>query len=113
MKDPIMHLVVLETPEGEHSVECSQKEFVWNAAARQGIRLPAICHQGRCLTCAAKLISGVVDQRASVSYFPEDLKAKFVLPCTCRPCSDLRLHTHQAGLMRAFRLSVGLPAPYA
>src|SRR5688572_32693033 len=71
--------VELRTPDGVHNIDCLEDEFIWNAAARAGIRLPAICHQGRCLTCAARLIEGDFDQSAAVSYFDADREAGFVL----------------------------------
>jgi ferredoxin len=107
------HLVVLETPEGEKSFYCNQDEFIWDAAARNGIALPAICHQGRCLTCAGSLLAGAVDQTSSVSYFAEDRDAGFVLLCTAKPLSDLRIRTHQQWSMRRHRRKLGLPAPYS
>src|SRR5713226_2524345 len=110
---PGVFRVILNTPEGRSSILCAEDEFVWNAAARSDIQLPAICHQGRCLTCAARLVEGEIDQTASVSYFPEDRAAGFVLPCTARPLSDLVLVTHQQWEMRRHRRSHGLPAPYA
>ena len=106
-------LVVLETPEGERSVVCNRNEFIWNAAARSGIVLPAICHQGRCLTCAGRLLAGKVDQTSSASFLPEDKAAGFVLLCTGRPATDLRIKTHQQWVMRQHRQKLGLPAPYA
>ncbi len=107
------HLVVLETPDGERSFQCNQNEFIWNAAARNGITLPAICHQGRCLTCAGRLLAGEVDQTSAVSYFPEDKEAGFVLLCTAKALADLRIRTHEQWLMRQHRLKLGLPAPYS
>ena len=107
------HLVVLETPEGERSFVCNVDEFIWDAAARNGMVLPAICHQGRCLTCACRVLSGVIDQSSSKSYFPEDKKAGFALICTGKPQSDLRLRTHQQSKMREYRSRAGLPAPYS
>jgi ferredoxin len=113
MTDSALHLVVLETPDGERSVRCREDEYVWDAAFRQGITLPSICHQGTCLTCASRLLSGTVDQTAARAYFDVDKEAGFVLPCTAKPLSDLRLRTHQAEPMRAFRLKLGLPSPYS
>ena len=104
--------VVLQTPEGERTIDCADDEFIWDAAARSGIVLPAICHQGRCLTCAARLIAGEVDQSAAASYFDQDRAAGFALLCTARPKSNLVLQTHQQWEMREFRRSLGLPAPY-
>jgi ferredoxin len=100
-------------PTGDSTIDCDQGEFVWNAAARVGITLPSICHQGRCLTCAARLIAGEVDQSAAASYYPEDRQAGFVLLCTARPRSDLQVETHQADAMQRHRIAHGLPAPYA
>ena len=105
--------VVLVTPEQSHTIDCGEDEFIWDAAARAGIGLPAICHQGRCLTCAARLIEGDVDQSASSSYFPEDRAARFALLCTGSPLSNLVLETHQQWEMRRHRAAHGLPAPYS
>ena len=106
-------MVVLETADGERRFLCGRDQFIWDAAALNGIALPAICHQGRCLTCAGRLLSGVVDQSKSNTYFAEDQAAGFVLLCTGRPRSDLRILTNQQWLMRDHRRKLGLPAPYA
>ena len=105
--------VVLETPEGALTLDCRADEYLWDAAARHGIRLPAICHQGRCLTCAGTLIEGSVDQADADAYFAEDRAAGFVLLCRAKPLSDVRIRTHQEWEMRKHRLVHGLPAPYA
>lgn len=100
-------------PDGQRVIECAADEFIWNAAVRAGVVLPSICHQGRCLTCAGRVLEGNFDQTAAVSYFPEDRAAGYILPCTARPLSDLTIRTHLQEEMRRFRKSVGLPAPYA
>ncbi len=106
--------VTLITPHGEHTIAVSADEHIWDAAHDQGITLPALCHQGRCLTCAARLLDGgQVDQSDSVSYFPEDREAGYVLLCTGKPHSDLKIRTHQAGEMRQFRREHNLPSPYS
>ena len=105
--------VTLETPEGVAVVHCGRDEYVWDAAARSGVRLPSICRQGRCLTCAGRLIRGSVDQADADSYFPEDSAAGFVLLCRAKPLTDLLIRTHQQWEMRRHRVDLGLPAPYA
>ncbi len=105
--------VVLETPDGERTIGCGPNEFIWDAAARNGLLLPAICHQGRCLTCASRLLEGEVDQSKADAYFAEDRAAGFVLICRATPRSDLILKTHQEWEMRRHRLALGLPAPYS
>ncbi|MBV9157011.1 MAG: 2Fe-2S iron-sulfur cluster binding domain-containing protein [Acidobacteriaceae bacterium] len=106
-------LVVLETPEGERSFLCNRNEFIWNAAARNAILLPSICHQGRCLTCAGRLLGGTVDQSSANSFFSEDKKAGFVLLCTAKPLSEVHIRTHEQYIMREYRAKLGLPAPYS
>lgn len=107
--------VVLVLPnDDEREIEVRRDEHIWDAAFAAGIVLPALCHQGRCLTCAGKLeTSGEVDQSDSVSYYPQDKQAGFILLCTGRPRSALRIRTHQQTEMRAHRIEQGLPAPYS
>ena len=106
--------VTLLLPEGERSLQVRADQHIWDAAAGAGIVLPAICHQGRCLTCAGRLEgAGTVDQADSVAYYPQDREAGFILLCTGKPCSDLRIRTHQADIMRRHRLLLSLPAPYS
>lgn len=105
--------VTLLRPDGEKTIRVADDEHIWDAALAQGIRLPALCHQGWCLTCAGRIESGKVDQSASAGYFPQDRDAGFVLPCTGKPRSDMVIRTHQATEMRKHRLREHLPAPYS
>jgi ferredoxin len=105
--------VILETPEGRRSIDCSAGEYILNASAAQGINLPVICRQGRCLTCAARLLEGIAEHDHPDSYFAEDQAASFILLCRAMPRSDLRILTHQEWEMRVHRLACNLPAPYA
>jgi ferredoxin len=77
------------------------------------VRLPSICRQGRCLTCAGRLLSGRVDESDADAYFPEDEADGFVLLCRARPLSDLHIRTHLQWEMRTSRIARGLPAPYS
>ncbi|HYN15085.1 MAG TPA: 2Fe-2S iron-sulfur cluster-binding protein [Terriglobales bacterium] len=106
--------VTLVTPEGEHSIPVGSDQHIWEAAATAGLRLPAMCHMGHCLTCAGKLEGpGEFDQSDARQYLPQDRAASYILLCTAKPRSDLRIRTHQQRAMRRFRLDAGLPAPYA
>lgn len=96
------------------TISVGREEHIWDAANAAGIALPALCHQGYCLTCAAKLQNGgEVDQSDSLVYFPDDRQAGFVLLCTGKARSNLRLRTHQAKQMREFRKQQKLIAPYS
>jgi ferredoxin len=105
--------VVLETPEGLRSFACGETEHILDAATVNGITLPAMCHQGRCLTCAGLLLAGTVEHDHPDAYFSQDKLAGYVLLCRAMPRSDVRILTHQQEEMRAFRRANGLPAPYA
>lgn len=105
--------VALETPDGLRSFDCGSDEHILNAAEMNGINLPFICRQGRCVTCAGKLLEGRVEHDHPDTYFPEDEAAGFILLCRAMPQSDVRILTHQEWEMRAERIAHKLPAPYA
>jgi ferredoxin len=109
-----LYQVTLLTPRGEHSIRVRDNVHIWDAAQAEGINLPALCHQGRCLTCAGQLDGGgEFDQSDSDMYFPADREAGFILLCTARAHSDLRIRTHRQREMRLHRRGRGLPAPYS
>ena len=109
--------IKLLMPHGERTLQVPSNQYLWNAAQQAGIELPAMCHQGRCLTCAGRVVGPPgargVDQSKSDRYLPEDQQAGFILLCTGRPLADLQVQTHQQDAIRANRLSHGLPAPFA
>ena len=107
--------VVLHLPGGSvKELSVGADQHIWDAAHAVGIELPSICHQGRCLTCAGRLLRpGDFDSSDAAAYFPEDRAAGFILLCTARPRSDLDIQTHQQFAMRQHRLKLGLPAPYS
>jgi ferredoxin len=105
--------VLLESPEGSCSFYCAEDQYIWDAAAVNGIILPAICHQGRCLTCAGRLLEGTVMHDHPAAYFPEDEVEGYILLCRAEPRSDVRILAYQQWKMREHRLAKRLPAPYA
>jgi ferredoxin len=54
----------------------------------QGVDLPYGCRYGGCITCAAKLIEGEVDQRAQVALNNRQLADGYVVLCVARPLTD-------------------------
>lgn len=106
--------IILVTPYGLRTIRARATEHIWDEAKSAGINLPAICHQGRCLTCAGKLVEpGEFDPGDAVSYYPQDREAGYVLLCTAKARSNLRIRTHMQTEMRDHRKEIGLPAPYA
>ena len=57
----------------------------------EGIDLPYGCKYGACITCAAKLISGEVDQRTQVALNNRQIDNGYIILCVARPQSDITL----------------------
>jgi ferredoxin len=108
------YAVTLLMPTGRRTISVPADAHIWDAALAAGVVLPALCHQGHCLTCAGRIEgAGDFNQDDSEAYFPADREAGYILLCTAKPLSNLRINTHCQEEMRNYRLSRGLPAPYA
>ena len=57
----------------------------------QGADLPYGCEYGGCITCAAKLTAGEVDQRRQVALNNRQIADGYVLLCVARPVGDITL----------------------
>ena len=106
-----LYKVVFDLPGGARTIEIGGDEFILDAARRAGIKLPSLCERGWCCTCAVKVLSGTIDQSASLRYYEEDRRAGFALICTGRPRSDLSLRPGAVEEMRAHRDTSHLPVP--
>jgi len=62
-----------------------------NTLREQGVDLPYGCRYGGCITCAAKLIAGEVDQRAQVALNNRQISNGYVVLCVARPVTDCTL----------------------
>ncbi len=62
-----------------------------NSLEEQGVSLPYGCRYGGCITCAAKLRRGRVDQRAAVALNNRQLRDGYILLCVARPLEDCTL----------------------
>ncbi len=57
----------------------------------QGVDLPYGCKYGGCITCAAKLTAGEVDQRRQVALNNRQINHGYVLLCVARAVTDCTL----------------------
>lgn len=73
------------------TIQVAENQTILEAVEQAGMRLPAGCRYGACITCAAKLIQGEVDQTQQRCLKPTQLAAGFVLLCIAYPRSDCRL----------------------
>jgi len=57
----------------------------------QGADLPYGCEYGGCITCAAKLKDGEIDQRRQVALNNRQINDGYIILCVARPLSDCTL----------------------
>src|SRR5438034_6158064 len=106
------HRVTFILPGGaRRTLEVREDQHILEAALEAGLDLPYSCLQGWCLTCAARIVEGELDQSDSRRYYPQDREEGFALLCTAKPRSDCVLETHARDAMRRARDRHGLPYP--
>ena len=68
--------------------EVSGKMSLLQELREQGVDLPYGCQYGGCITCAAKLIKGEVDQRSQVALNNRQINNGYIILCVARPKTD-------------------------
>lgn len=68
-------------------------QTILSAAQDAGIDLPFSCSAGVCTTCAAKILSGKVDQAQGMGVSPELQAEGYALLCVSYPRSDIHLES--------------------
>ncbi len=82
------------TNEGQtHTIQVAEDEKILVVAEREDLKLPSSCTAGVCTTCAAKILSGEVDQSEGMGLSPELQDDGYVLLCVAHPRSDLKVET--------------------
>ena len=71
--------------------QVDRRKPVLDSLRDQGVDLPYGCKYGGCITCAAKLVEGEVDQRAQVALNNRQINDGYVVLCVDRPLSDCTL----------------------
>jgi ferredoxin len=73
------------------SFEVDGEQALLDALEHEGVSLPYGCRYGGCISCAAKLLAGAVDQSEGVALNRRQLADGYVLLCVARPLSDCTL----------------------
>jgi ferredoxin len=69
-------------------IEVAEDQPILEAIEAAGLRLPVGCRYGACITCAARLIRGQVDQSRAIALKPAHVEQGYVLLCIALPQSD-------------------------
>jgi ferredoxin len=77
------------------TISAPADQHILQAAFAAGIDLPTSCSAGVCTTCAAKIISGEVDQSEGMGISPDLSGEGYVLLCVAYPRSDLKIETEK------------------
>jgi ferredoxin len=90
-----MPKVTLKTPSGDHTFECDYDTYIQDAAEEHKIEPPYSCRAGGCSTCAARLISGKVDQSDQTFLDYAQIENGYILLCVSYPVTDCVISTDQ------------------
>ena len=77
--------------QGGQSFEVDGDEPLLDTLEQHGVSLPYGCRYGGCISCAAKLLDGEVDQSEGVALNGRQMYDGYVLLCVARPQSDCTL----------------------
>lgn len=80
----LVNLVNVERP----VIQVAEDQFILTQIEQAGLRLPVGCRIGACITCAARLMCGEVDQSQARCLKPEQIAAGYVLLCIAYPRSN-------------------------
>lgn len=81
------HTITIANREGA-TYEVPGNRPLLDSLREQGVDLPYGCKYGGCITCAAKLVDGTVNQAAQVALNNRQINDGYVILCVARPTSD-------------------------
>ena len=79
--------ITLANRDGQ-SFEVADDHVILHVLEEHGVSLPYGCRYGGCISCAAKLLAGEVDQSEGVALNKRQMADGYVLLCVARPESD-------------------------
>tara|TARA_B110000305_G_scaffold69252_1_gene77747 strand:- start:176 stop:535 length:360 start_codon:yes stop_codon:yes gene_type:complete len=85
-----MRTITIANRDGE-TFEVNSKRPILETLRDQGVDLPFGCKYGGCITCAAKLISGKVDQNRQVALNNRQINEGYIILCVARPLTDITI----------------------
>ena len=89
------HQVILNTPDGKHTIDVPADVYILDEAENQGLDLPLSCRAGACSSCAGQLLSGNVNQDDQNFLSTEQLDERYVLLCVAYATENCEITTHK------------------
>ena len=83
----MMHKITLANRDGA-TYEVDHRNPLPDSLREPGVDLPYGCKYGGCITCAAKLTAGRVNQAPQVALNNRQITDGYVILCVARPLSD-------------------------
>lgn len=78
-----------------HTIHVPADQTILQAADSAGLALPSSCNSGVCTTCAARILTGTVDQSDGMGVGLELQEQGYALLCVSYPRSDLKIETEK------------------
>ena len=93
----ITHVVKVRdrTSGKEYIVEVPEDQYILQTAEQQDAKLPFLCRNGACTSCAVKVISGELHQPEAMGLSPKLKEQGYALLCVSFPRSDLEVETQE------------------
>jgi ferredoxin len=108
-----MDVTITLANRGGASFRVEGRRPLLDALEARGMSLPYGCRYGGCISCAAKLLSGEVDQGAGVALNGRQLADGYVLLCIARPLGDCTFDVGVESHDKLYRNPFASPlAPY-
>ena len=79
----------------DYTITVPADQTILKAAEAAGLELPYSCNAGVCTTCAAKVLSGEIDQSEAAGIGPSVQEAGYALLCSAYAKSDLKLESNK------------------
>ncbi|MEY2859417.1 MAG: hypothetical protein RLZZ74_3730 [Cyanobacteriota bacterium] len=89
------HIVTIrDRTAGKHYiVEVPEDQYILQTAEQQDAKLPFLCRNGACTSCAVKVIAGELAQPEAMGLSPKLKDKGYALLCVSYPRSDLEVET--------------------
>ncbi|MEL6495743.1 MAG: 2Fe-2S iron-sulfur cluster-binding protein [Cyanobacteria bacterium J06623_7] len=77
----------------QYTVEVPEDRYILETAEQQDAKLPFLCRNGACTSCAVRVVAGDLAQPEAMGLSPKLKDKGYALLCVSYPRSDLEVET--------------------